>query len=374
MPPEHRILLLTHDGESLQVVEEFQDLEYTRTLNEIGWFKMTVPAEFSPSLLQPDMLFEFWRKPEGGIEKLMMVGFLRKWKYFETSRGLDRLRLAGPDQMDLLPRPIIGYAAGEPESSKTDFVDDMIKEIIFENKGAGAGLTAEGRFRGYPADSFEIAGDESAAPSITRRFAWRDMWPVIQELMEASRHAGTQLYIDVIPTGHAKFQVRTYINLRGIDRTVTTGLNPILFSKEAGNLQAPSLEEDWTDEWNYIFGGGQGEGTDRLIDTENDLDRILQSQWNRREKFSDAREEDTALGVAQKANAKMEDKRPLLKFEGELVDAPQTLFGVDWDFGDKVSARYRGLTIDGVVNNYKVKLSDDGEDVSAKLEVDLVSG
>lgn len=374
MPAEHRILLLTHDGEPLQVVEEFQNLEYTRTLNEIGWFTMTVPAEFPRALLQPDMLFEIYRKPEGGIEQLMLVGFLRKWKYFETSRGLDRLRLAGPDQMDLLVRAIIGYAAGEPQSDKTDFVDDMIKEIINENKGAGAGLSAEGRFRGYPADQFEIAGDESAAPSITRRFAWRDMWPVIQELMESSRHAGTNLYIDLVPTGHGKFQVRTYINLRGVDRTVTTGLNPILFSKEAGNLQAPSLEEDWTDEWNYIFGGGQGEGTARLIDTENDLDRILQSNWNRREKFSDAREEDTALGVAQKANQKMQDKRPLLKFEGELVDTPQTIFGVHWNFGDKVSARYRGLTIDGIVNNYKIRLSDDGEDVSAKLEVDLVTG
>lgn len=374
MPAEHRLLLLTHDGEPLQVVEDFQDLEYTRTLNEIGWFKMTVPAEFPSDLLQPDMLFEIWRKPEGGIEKLMMVGFLRKWTYFESSRGLNRLRLAGPDQMDLLTRAIIGYAAGESESSKTDFVDDMIKEIIDENKGPNAGLSAEGRFRGYDADFFEIAGDEGAAPSITRRFAWRDMWPVIQELMESSRHAGTNLYVDLVPTGHAKFQVRTYIDLRGIDRTVTAGLNPILFSKEAGNLQAPSLEEDWTDEWNYVFGGGQGEGTDRLIDTENDLDRILQSIWNRREKFADAREEDAALGVAQKANQKMEDKRPVLRFEGELVDAPQTLFGVDWDFGDKVSARYRGLTIDGVVTNYKIKLSDRGEDVSAKLEVDLVSG
>lgn len=374
MPAEYRLLLLTHDGEPLHVIEEFSRLEFTRTLNEIGWFQMTVPAEFPPGLVEPDNLIEIWRKPEGGIEQLMMVGFIRKWRYFESSRGLNQLRLSGPDQMDLLTRGIIGYAAGESESDKTDFVDDMIKEIIFENKGAGAGLSAEGRFRGYPAANFSIAGDESAAPSITRRFAWRDMWPVIQELMEASRHAGTLLYIDLEPTGYAEFQVRTYVNLRGIDRTVTTGLNPILFSKEAGNLQAPSLEEDWTDEWNYVFGGGQGEGLARLIDTENDLDRILRSIWNRREKFADAREEDTALGVAQKANQKMEDKRPILRFEGELVDAPQTIFGVDWYFGDKVSARYRGLTIDGVVNNYKISLDDRGEDVSAKLEVDLVSG
>jgi hypothetical protein len=276
--------------------------------------------------------------------------------------------------MDLLTRPIIGYAAGESESDKTDFVDDMIKEIIYENKGAGAGNTSEGRFRGYPAANFTIAGDESAAPSLTRRFAWRQMWPVIQELMESSRHAGTPLYIDVVPVGHAEFQVRTYINVRGIDRTITTGLNPIVFSKEAGNLQAPELEEDWSDEWNYVFGGGQGEGLDRLVDTENDLDRILQSIWNRRERFADAREEDTALGVAQKANQMMQDSRPVIKFQANLIDTPQTLLGVHWDFGDKVSAQYRGRTIDGIVNNLHVKLDDDGEDVSAKLEVDLVTG
>lgn len=366
--------MVTHDGEPLQIIEEYGDLEYTRTLNEIGWFAMTLPVDFPAQFVQPDMLFEIWRKPDGGIFDRRMVGFLRKWRWFENSRGQERLRIAGPDQMDLLNRGIIGYAAGEPEADKTDFVDDMIKEIINENKGAGAGLSAEGRFRGYPAAQFSIAGDESAAPSITRRFAWRHMWTVLQELTEASRHAGTPLYMDVIPVGRAQFQVRTYPNLRGIDRTVTAGLDPILFSKESGNLQAPQMEEDWTDEWNYIFGGGQGEGTDRLIDTENDLDRILMSNWNRREAFADAREEDTALGTAQKANQKMQDKRPIIRFEGELVDSPLAIFGTDWDFGDKVSARYRGRTLDGVVTNYKITTDDNGEDVSAQLEVDLVTG
>ena len=372
---QHRFRLLTSDGQALRDIERIHLFEYVRVINDIGWFRLVLPPDYPQEFVDVDLLIEIWREPVGAIEQLMMVGFMRKWRYAKDNRGTELLTVSGPDQVDLLNRAIIGFFAGSSESEKTDLADDMIKEIVFENKGAGAGLTAEGRFRGYDPDHFTVAPDLGQAPSVDRAFAWRRVLPVIQEIADSSRRLGTPLYFDNVPLAEPSvFQFRTTINQLGIDRS-STGIAPLVFSEAAGNLARPSLEEDWTEEWNYVYGGGQGEEANRLIDTENDLSRILRSIWNRREEFQDAREQSTALGVASKAFQKMEQSRPRLNFTGDLLDTPAARYGAEWNFGDRVSARYRGQEFDGLVQRVSVRGDRDGQEIlSARLEVDDVTG
>ena len=372
---KHRFRLLTADGQALRDIERIHTFEYVRVINEIGWFRLVLPPDYPRDLIDVDHLIEIWREPVGGIEQLMMVGFMRKWRWAKDLRGTELLTISGPDQMELLNRAIIGFFAGSSQSEKTDLADDMIKQIVFENKGAGAGLTVEGRFRGYPAAHFSVSPDLSQAPSVDRAFAWRRMLPILQEIADSSRRLGTPLYFDNVPGAKpAVFQFRTTINELGIDRS-STGIAPLVFSEAAGNLSRPSLEEDWTEEWNYVYGGGQGEQAARLIDTENDLPRIGRSIWNRREEFMDAREQSTGLGVASKAFQKMEQSRPRLNFTADLLDTPAARFGAEWNFGDRVSARYRGFEFDGLVQRISVRGDRQGQEIlSARLEVDLVTG
>lgn len=373
----HRYRLRTSDGESLREIENVVRVEWTRVLNDVGWFEMIVPADYPRELLDVDRLVEFWREvPEAGINQLTMVGFLRKWEWFERSDGQELLRLSGPDQIDLCARAPIGYVAGSSEAEKTEPADDMLKSIMDEAKGAGAGLNAEGRFRGYPTANFSIMDDQGLGPTLTRSFQWRDVLPVLQEISEASRNLGTALFFDCVPGNDpATFEFQTFTEFRGKDHSLLTGDPPVIFSKEAGNLVSPSLAEDWTEEWNYVYGGGQGEGAARLIDTENDLDRIVRSIWNRREVFQDAREEDTALGVASKAFERMEASRPRLIFNARLLSTPSTRFGVEWDFGDLVTAKYKGRDFDGLVRLVTFSVDRNGvEDLRAKLEVVRATG
>ncbi len=373
----HRYRLRTSDGESLIDIENVVRIEWTRVLNDVGWFDIVVSGDYPDDLLDVDRLIEFWREvPDAGINQLTMVGFLRKWEWFETPQGETLLRMSGPDQIDLCDRAPVAYVAGSPESEKTEATDDMMKSIMDEAKGAGAGTNPEGRFRGYNTSLFSIADDMTLGPVITRSFQWRDVLPILQEIAETSRDRGTPLYFDCVPGNDpATFQFETFTPFRGVDHTLTTGDPPVVFSKEIGNLVSPSLTEDWTEEWNYVWGGGQGEGAARLIDTENDLDRILRSEWNRREVFQDAREEDTALGVASKAFERMEASRPRLLFNARLLDTGSTRYGVDWIFGDAVTAKYRGQDFDGLVRFVKFSVDRNGvEDLRAKLEVVRATG
>ncbi len=372
----HRYRLRTSDGESLRDIEGLVRVEFQRIENDVGWFDLTLPGDYPEDLLDVDRIIEFWREPEGGENQLFMTGFLRKWEWFEDQAGTELLRISGPDQIELLDRCPIAYVAGSPESTKTEATDDMLKAIVREGKGALAGLNPEGRFRGYPLTNFTVMDNQTLGPVITRSFHWRDMLPVLQEIAETSRDRGTPLFFDCIPGNDpATFEFQTFTEQLGEDHTLTTGSPPVVFSKAAGNLVQPSLQEDWTEEWNYVWGGGQGEGAARLIDTENDLLRILRSIWNRREVFQDAREEDTALGVASKAFERMEASRPRLNFRGTLLDTPANRFGIDWGFGDRVTAQYKGQNFDGTVRFVRLRVDHNGvETLQAKLEVVRATG
>ena len=367
--------LFTSDGIQLAELADLESVEYWRVLNGIGGFHVTTREDFDDNWLGVDRLIEFWRTPEGGEERLMMVGFMRWWEWLENEDGFEIMNFGGVDQNDLLDRRIVAYYAGSDGADKTDFADDMLKAIIRENMGALAPLDEAGRPRAYDGNYFTVSPDFGHAPTVTRRFAWRNVFPTLVEICESSRNLGTPLYFDVVPGAlPAHFTFNTYVNLLGIDRTFTSGLEPVIFSKENGNLGLPSLREDWSQEWNYIWGGGQGEEDNRVIDPEDDPWRMHRSIWNRRERFQDAREEDTILGVANKAYQRMEQERPLLKFSGKLLDTPQSRFGIEWDYGDKITNRFHG-EFDGIVDAYRISIDRDGnEDIGVRMEIDLATG
>lgn len=365
--------MLTHDGLPLGEVP-WASVSYTRVVNNIGWFSGVVSSEFDLRLLDVDRLIEFWRQAEGGEDRLEMVGFLRYWEWSQNETGMESLRIGGPDQIDLLDRRIIAWPAGEPEADKTDHADDIIKVIARENMEVLAPLDEAGRPRRYPAGHFSVSDDEHAGPSIHRQFAWRECLAVIREIADASFTYGYPLYFDLISTGPAKFELRTSMNVLGMDRTAS-GLAPVIFSVERSNLSQPVLREDWTEEWNYIYGGGPGEGIARMIDPEKDTLRGYRSIWNRRERFQDAREETTMVGIACKANEKLQMCTPRLALAGDLVDAPLSRYGVDWHFGDMVTAQYRGQSLDGLIRTVTVAIDENGaETVRAKFDVQYRTG
>lgn len=374
MPANHRFILKTSDGEHLTELTKLESVQYSRFVNNSGWFMLVTDPDMDPSLLVKDRLIEFWRQPEGAEDRLEMVGILKYWDWFEVAPKADRLRLGGPDQVDFLDGRIIAFASGTSQAQKTAPGDNLIKAIIRENMGSLAPLTEANRPRAFQPAHFTVSGDTSQAPSVTRSFAWRNVLDVIQEITETSRDLGTPLFFDLIPSVGATFDFRTYINIRGIDRTLA-GVPSVVFSREYGNLANPFFREDWRDEWNYVWGGGQGQGSARTIDPEKNLDRIFQSIWGKREVFQDAREESTIQGVADRAHEQLERGSQRIIFRGQLLDTPRARYGIDWDFGDKVTARYRRREFHGDIRSISVTIDSDGlETVRAGLEVDIATG
>ena len=366
----HRLSLFTDIGLGLQDLRQVESFSYHRAANDVGGFKMVMKPDFDVTLIDVDHIIQFWRQGVGGEELLMLSGFCRKWGWYEARDGSDRFFVEGVDQNDLIDRRIVAYFAEETESYKVDYADDMIKAIIRENMGALAPLDDALRPRAYDANYFTVMADTTEGPSVTRSFAWRYVLPVVQEIAKSSRDLGYPLYFDVVPSAvPAIFEFQTFIPYLGVDRSMDTPV-PIIFSREFGNLGSPRWEEDWFDERNYVYGGGQGEEDARMIDPEDDVWRMHKSLWNRRECFQDAREESTLQGVANKAYERMQKERPVVMFEADLLDSPTTRFGVDWMYGDNVTARYMGREFSGMVDGFSISVDDTGEeDFIARMEV-----
>lgn len=353
-------------GNRLALLDGLLGLSVSMIANDIGAFEVVLPEDFDASLIRLDSLIEFWRAPEGGTFRLVRVGMVRKWVYSEDDDGNEFLIISGPDQMELLNRRIVGYAAGTGPTSKNTEADDLIKAVARENLGSSA--TAA---RDLSSFNFTVAPDLSLGPVIERKFAWQTVMTVLQAAADASGQAGTDLYFDLNPVLVSEtqlgFDLRTYINQIGMDVSAS-----IFFGKEWGNLANPKLEQDYSEEINYVYVGGQGEGSDRNTLERQDAARIGVSPWNRREVFVDARNETSTAGLTAKGDAALQASRPRLRFSGALLDTEQTRYGIDWQFGDKVTVEYRGFQFGGMIRAVRLELNDDGDEtVDCKVETEV---
>ena len=118
-----------------------------------------------------------------------------------------------------------------------------------------------------------------------------------------------------------------------------------------------------------MYTGGQGEEAEREIVEVSDAARIGMSPWNRREGFADARNESTTAGVTAKGNEVLAAGRPRLRFSASLKDTELARYGMEWEFGDRVTASYRGRQFDGMIKAVTIGVDGD-ESIGARIEVE----
>jgi hypothetical protein len=361
----YEVWLCTDLGQRLALLDTAW-FEYSLVVNGVGAFTVMIAGDAIPeSMLDVDRQVQFWRRPVGsGSLALDQIGFLRKWEYSTDDSGITRLKLMGPDVNDLLRRRIVAYAAGTANAAMNTTADNGLKDLFETNYLADA-TDAD---REIQANGVTVQGNLSDGPTIEKAFSWRSVLQVMQEIALASRTAGNEVFFAVIWTGIdendvVQFQFRTWTGQPGKDRTWPDGDNPVVFGLEWGNLISPRLVVDHSDEINYVYAGGQGEGTDRLIVEVSDTTRIARSVWNRREGFKDARSEATTNGVTAMGNALLAEMRPRERFSGQIVDTEETPYGRAWHFGDRVSAVYIGRQFDEIIRTVYVSVNEGGREI-----------
>ena len=371
MARTYELWLTTDAGVRIQQLDTTGGFSAARTANKIAPLDLTLPQSFDTKLLKPDRMVQVWRAPEGGRLGLWTVYFIRRWR-FETKGSDERFKLWGRCPNDLLRRRIVAYYAGESESAMNDQADDMLKAIVTDSIADGTAPAPTAGTRVW--SDLSIAGDLADGPTLEKGFAWKQLLTpagggIMGDIAKAAKEAGTEVFFAVVPktvsATSITFEFRTSTGQPGMDVS-----DRVVFDQERGsNLNDPYLEYDYTKEQNYIYSAGQGDMDERNVQQVYDASRYNASAWNRCEGFADARNQAEDNEVREAGRAKLAEGRPVRRFGGVPMDTQGTRFGRDWDFGDKVRARYRGQEFDAIIRSVVLSMDDSGQEtIRAKLE------
>lgn len=370
------------------VLDTHLGFAYTKTLNDVGWFKIMIPADFElapgvkiETFLAPDRRVEFWRKSgENSEPSLDFVGLLRRWE-FSTSAGSSVITLEGPDMTDLIRRRIVAYRAGEQESMTTPSPNDgifyfprAITEVAKENFGTDS---ASGRDL---SNWIGIQSGDDDGNGAFRHIAWENLLELFINMNADSRARGHECFWYVAVTGvnangSLKMDFMATTSSPGSDRRwhAGKGAKPMVFGLRWGNLIDPKLTYDYSNEINFVYAAGAGEAHMRPVAEISDTQRINASVFNRCEAFADARQASTTEDLEGEAYAMLAAGRPKIIFSGTIASTEQTPYG-EWGLGTYVSVEYAGKTFDGLVRAVDVSVAGNGADlVQAAVEyVDFI--
>ena len=351
----YQIYYRTPEGDLLEIIQEFTKLEWARKENEIGAMSITMPRLLDKSVLRPDARLEIWRTA-GGRTSLVgnTVWFLQDWAI--TSGYME---LAAYDANWLLSGAIVAYDSGTTNAGCTSAAaDDAMKAIVRGN------LTTDATSDRDISAWLSVDPDLTLAEESTKDYSRRQVIRVLQELAEESREKGTYLAFDIVYQDSDSLAFKTFTGARGTNHG-TTSVNPVILSEKFKSLEEVVYTEKHGREYTYIYAGGQGKGTLRLVEGVEDTTRSRRSPFGRREGWVDARMCSSSDSLVNEACAALEAARPVKMITGKIVETEGCQFMVHYDFGDIVVAQFEDLSVDahidaihGMVENGKETLDN----------------
>jgi hypothetical protein len=340
---DHIVVYSDPLGNHMFDITKWIKLEYIRKEKDFGFLYLDLPPnKFPKGTFAIDGKIEVLRRPIGGTFKRDMdaVWFIRLIRYKIDENQKPSLHILAHDAVSLIDRRIIPYSAKTTKGKKKQAADDMMKDIVYENFGAGA--TDANR---NISDWFFTDGKYANAPVIEKEFAYQKILPLFQEICEESNTKGTYLSFDVVYNTPTKLRFSTYTGQRGVYRGINSD-NPVVMSIANGALSYGSYAKDHTEERNYIYAGGRGEDEDKIISQVSSTSRINISPYNRIEDWIDAKDIEDPKAVTSQANERLSETAPKTSVNGHISQTRKLLYGVDYNFGDVVAATIEGYTLD----------------------------
>jgi len=414
MSSSYELWLLDDSGKRILLLEEMAFFSYSRTVRGFGTLLVGIPyqafREKIAPVFEPDRRIQVWRSPAKGIPLREEQTYVLRMTeiYKRETDGVEIIRFYGRDAKDLLRRRIVIQAAGTDYTRKTDYVDDMMKEIVREQMLYGSALDETGvvdNTRAFPEDEFLVQGEVSLGPSVTATFAEREVLDILKELQDASFQLNedsstinSRIYFDVITfdaqgrllmildedgnpildedgypildeaspeiSAEQGFKFVTFADLRGQDRTESA----LVFSVENDNLDGPDFRNDFTQEENSIIVKGFGRGDSRAFERVQDDARVGASRWNLCEGYEDASTEPDQDHLEDFGYARLHDGRPKEDINAVFLnvpgseDTPRSLYGVDWDLGDLLPVDYADKRFNVELMIVYVAVDQDGKE------------
>ncbi len=350
------------------IITDFLELTYARKLNAVGILEMRVPAEYF-DLIQEGSTLEVWRGLTGVSSLFNLEGDTFWIVDYISQDELGTVTVRAKDLMVLLERRCVLYPAGNANSKVTaQACDNALKSIATVNlSSTAAAVTTTPDVIARGITGLTVAGNLSAAPVITKAFAYRNVMVVMQEIADYSASQGTRLYFDIVAVSTGTYQFRTYTGQRGNDHRYLLGSTALLLAPDLGNMSETNYTLDYSDETNYIYVAGQGEEASRASAVAYSLAAVRASPFALKEDFRDARNSSDPNALTGEAGAEIRASRAKEVLTGKLLETDNTRYGLHYGFGDLATAIFRDKRFDVMVYAVGVKLADNQENITSQL-------
>ena len=347
----YQIVLYDDVGTRLAIIDDYRSMQYQKKINDGGFFSLFMDYnDPKRELFEVDGIIEIKRKIPGRLD--WYTDFIGHCEDFNTrlfSNANYQFNVVGTGQNGLLARRIIAFDETTAYAAKNDASETVMKEYVKENIGSDATTAntrfADGRIISGGTNLFSVQADAGNGITWQGDRSGKNLLEVLNEIARFS-----EIDFDVESnTAIGNYIFKTFVNQLGDDRTITgldssTGLNaagnaPHIFSPERSNVQESSLSERHRKEANRVFAYGKGAGTTRNIRYRENTTAQSESALNIREVMRGASSQDSNTQLDDFADEWLEKLKTVEKFDFEPLDIPSSLYGVHYNFGDKITVK-----------------------------------
>ncbi len=366
--PDYQVVVVSQDSGLVVAIYDspaFDSLRYSRKVNDIGTFVLVFPYTDSYyNAFSWDNFVEIRRtNPLTGHMELEESYLVRARHRFREDND-ERLVVGGMSLNHLLARRIINPlddpTALDGYSVKSGPADTVMRDYVREQ---AADLASA--IRQFPGMS--VPAVPGGGATINKSFRYDNLFNAMQEMA-----VGSAIDFQVLRTDY--YYTEVVIGVIGTDKTRTTNEPLVLpwlgLSPQRGNLDNPSLKIDRTDEKNYVYVLGQGQGEQRIVVEDYTTDVVL-TRFNRIEFVKDQRNVDKTdtSGLTSSATEQLNKNKVKNDFTFDVSDTNQgSIYRADWELGDKGTAIWDQEELDLRITGVEIEIDSSGEQVAVSVE------
>jgi hypothetical protein len=359
-------------GRTLAIYDStnFYSLRYSRKVNDIGVFVIVFPYESGFwTTFDTDNFVEIYRTSPITGSLILEETYLARARHRFREGNEEKLVIGGVSLTHLLARRVIDPdddpTATDGYSRKNGAADTIMRAYVREHAGD---LASAGRF--FPGLTVESVLGTSL--TLSKNFRYDNLFTALQEMANGS---GVDFYV----TRTDLNLVSVWIAEIGSDMTRTTNepqrLPYVVLAPARGNLQDPSINIDRTNEKNFVYCLGQGQGEQRLVVKDSTADASL-TAFNRIEFVKDARNIDKldSAALQDAATAALNEKKTLHEFTFRPTGYDEgSIYRKDWDVADFVTAIWDTVETDLRIDGVEIEISDAGESLDVTVQQIMVT-
>lgn len=313
----------------------FRWLSYRKEVNNVGLLMFDLDADHTAIAdLELDGQIEVWRRDEAnGVNWYVdFESLFRDEERRADDNGISLFRAICPGQMHFLSRAIVAWPANVANRSLFENVkaSTIMTNLVRYNATSDA-TTGNGRIRTTNIANITTEADDNAGNTITFACAQQ---PLIEALQDVARIGNRDFYL--VRTGPQAWEFKTD-NYRGLDRSAS-----VTFALNYGNMGNPLLRRNRLNEKTVAVVGGQGTDSDREFVVRTGIN--YNTTYNSSEVFYPANQYTTTNGLNAAGDIRLDELRARDDLTWDIIQTPQSLYGVHYFWGDLITGFYQGIT------------------------------